>query len=362
MKSLITLMFSIAITVPTMGQLVINEVLYDPSNNALDGDANGDGVYSQEDDAFIEFVNTSSTNMDVSGYQLWDDTTNGRLRYVIPAGTWVPPNGALVIFGGGTLVGNFGGAVVLKTDSADGWNPNNSGEVIVFKDNTGKTILTFDSDALSNNPNESYTRYPDITGAFLQHGDTTSVLFSPGTMTDGTPFDTNYVVSSIAVQGQGGATMISVDGGTLQMEAVVMPTFAADTTVTWSVDDATVASISTTGLLTPAGNGSVWVKATANDGTGISDSVNITISNQTIGLAEEGNLSFTIYPNPVEDVLKVEADSPVENITIYSITGRVMTNLSVREGEVNVSELSAGTYIIRATVNGESVESRFIVK
>ncbi len=29
----------------SFGQMIINEVLYDPGNNALDGDANGDGIY-----------------------------------------------------------------------------------------------------------------------------------------------------------------------------------------------------------------------------------------------------------------------------------------------------------------------------
>jgi hypothetical protein len=31
-------------------------------------------------------------------------------------------------------------------------------------------ILSFDIEPLSNNPNESYTRNPDITGDFEQHG------------------------------------------------------------------------------------------------------------------------------------------------------------------------------------------------
>lgn len=345
-----------------MGQLIINEVLYDPSNNALDGDANGDGVYSQEDDSFIELINIGTTNFDASGYQLWDDTINGSLRFVVPQGTWVPPNGALVIFGGGTLVGNFGGCVIFKTDSASGWNPNNSGEVIVIKDNTGKTVLTFDSDALSNNPNESYTRFPDITGNFLQHGDTTSVLFSPGTRTDGTPFDTNYVVMSVSVQGAGGATTITTNGGTLQMEAMVMPTFAADTTVSWSVDDPMVATIDAAGLLTAAGNGVVTVTATANDGTGIADSAQITISNQGIGLDEEVANSLLVFPNPAQDVLNLEVEGQVNEVTIYSVEGRVVLQSEVMNNQVFVGELNAGVYILRTEVNGQSVETRFIKK
>lgn len=359
MKRLITLSICFMMTIPMMGQLIINEVLYDPSNNALDGDANGDGVYSQEDDSFIELVNVGTTNFDASGYQLWDDTVNGSLRFVVPTGTLVPPNGALVIFGGGTLTGTFGGAIVLKTDSASGWNPNNSGEVIVVKNANGSTVLTFDSDALSNNPNESYTRFPDITGAFLQHGDTTSVLFSPGTMTDGTPFNTDYVVSSLSVAGAGGASTITTNLGTLQMFANAMPAIAADTSVTWSVDDPAIATISSTGMLTAVSNGVVNVKAVANDGSMVQDSTDITISGQTIGLDEASAFGFTLYPNPVHDVLTVQADAEIEELSIFSVEGRLVKQLELTNGRVDVSDLSPGMYIMQARVNGEAVQSRF---
>ena len=173
--------------------LIINEVLYDPSNNALDGDANGDGVYEQEEDSFIEFINTDSVNYNAGGYQIWDDTINGQLRYTIPANTIIPPGGALVVFGGGNPTGSFGGAIVLTADTGVvGLSLTNSGEVIVIKNSQGKTVLTFDSDILSNNPNESYTRNPDLTGNFEQHGTNTSVLFSPGTMVNGTAFNTTF--------------------------------------------------------------------------------------------------------------------------------------------------------------------------
>ncbi len=180
-------------------QLIINEVLYDPSDSGLDGDANGDGVYDQEDDSFIEFVNIGPYDFDASGLQIWDDTTNGSLKYTVLPGTMVPPNGALVVFGGGTPTGTFGGALVQTASaSLNGLNFNNSGEVIIIKDANGNAILSFDSDALSNNPNESYTRNPDITGLFEQHNDNTPLLFSPGLRTDGTPFDTVSVSPPVA--------------------------------------------------------------------------------------------------------------------------------------------------------------------
>jgi len=93
------------------------------------------------------------------------------------------------------------------------------------------------------------------------------------------------LVTSIDVYGEGNVTTITVDGDSLQMHADVLPANATNPTVTWSVIDGTgTATIDTAGMLfatgTPAGNGTVWVKAEAIDGSGVADSVEITISNQ----------------------------------------------------------------------------------
>lgn len=169
-------------------QLVMNEVLYDPSNSGLDGDANGDGTYSQDDDSFVEIYNSSTSSFDMSGYQIWDDTTSGgTIQYTFPTNTSVPAQEAVVVFGGGTPTGPFGTSLVLN--AINGFNFNNSGEVIGIKDSSGAWVLFFDSDILSGNPNESYTRNPDITGVFEQHEDNTTLKFSPGTKIDGTSFN-----------------------------------------------------------------------------------------------------------------------------------------------------------------------------
>ncbi|WP_421752563.1 lamin tail domain-containing protein [Croceimicrobium sp.] len=362
MRKIFTLACLLFLGIQTQAQLVINEVLYDPSNNALDGDANGDGSYDQEGDSFIELYNSSSTNFDISGYQIWDDTTSGNLKFVFPANTWVPPHGVIVVFGSGPLVGNFGGAIVLSADtSADGLNLNNSGEVIAIRDANGTTVLTFDSDALSNNPNESYTRNPDITGAFEQHNDNFSVLFSPGTRVDGTPFDTNFVVSSIDVQGQGGADSIITLAGTLQMEAMVMPNFAADTTVSWSVPAGNgIATISATGLLTAVSNGSVVVTATANDGTGISGTDTIHISNQDIGLKELNQaFQMEIFPNPAHDQIQVKSPVQLDQIELYTLNGQLLMETKQADA-LNISNLAPGTYLLRAFGEGESASQLFV--
>ncbi len=189
-RFLFIFVFALLMAAHAQAQLIINEVLYDPSNTLLEGDANGDGVYSQTEDEFIEFVNTGNASLNLSGYQIWDDTLIGTLVYTIPAGTILPPQGALVVFGGGKPVGLFGGALVLADTGVSGLNLNNLGEVIAIKDSSGKTILTFNSDALSNNPNESYTRNPDLIGAFVQHTAINTFKYTPGRKVNGGSFIT----------------------------------------------------------------------------------------------------------------------------------------------------------------------------
>jgi len=169
--------------------LILNEVLYDPSNSGLEGDANGDGEYVHNEDEFVELVNVSNTNLDISGYELYDNANlaSGMPNHIVPAGTILGPMRAYVVFGGGIPTGNFGGAIV-HVASASVLNLNNASDTLTIKNEIGETLIVFDVEALSNNPNESYTRLPDICGEFVQHNSTSLGLFSPGTKSNGEPF------------------------------------------------------------------------------------------------------------------------------------------------------------------------------
>ena len=173
--------------------LIINEVLYDPPSG-IEGDANGDGIREAQEDEFIEFVNLGGT-IDLSGYTVHD---NAQERHVFPQGTILPSGGVLVLFGGGNPTGVFGNAIV-QTASAGILNMNNAGDFVTLYNTNGEVVLTFDIEPLSNNPNESYTRYPDLNlepGTdgilFYQHagiGEALGTFFSPGTRIDGTNFN-----------------------------------------------------------------------------------------------------------------------------------------------------------------------------
>ena len=174
--------------------LIINEVLYDPSNQGLDGDSNGDGQYVHDDDEFIEFVNLGGI-LDISGYTVHDAAQE---RHVFPEGTILPSGGVLVLFGGGNPTGAFGN-VIIQTATSGKLNMNNAGDFVTVYNTNGEVVLTFDVEPLSDNPNESYSRYPDLNlepdsegNLFYQHAsipDSAGTLFSPGTKVDGTSFN-----------------------------------------------------------------------------------------------------------------------------------------------------------------------------
>jgi hypothetical protein len=167
-------------------KLIINEVLYDPPSDII-GDANGDGTREAQEDEFIEFYNYGS-DLDISGWSVHD---NAQERHIFPEGTVIPEASALVLFGGGTPTGIFGGSIV-QVASEGILNMNNAGDFVTVYDINNISVLTFDIEPLSNNPDESYNRNPDITGEFEQHAgipEANGALFSPGTRVDGSNFN-----------------------------------------------------------------------------------------------------------------------------------------------------------------------------
>jgi hypothetical protein len=169
--------------------LLLNEVLYDPPAGT-DGDANGDGTRDANEDEFVELINVSNSNLDISGYEFYDNTNlnQGMPNHVVPQGTVLSSNQAYVVFGGGTINGDFGNAIV-HTASAAVLNLNNASDTLTIKNDSGEILILFDIEALSNNPDESYTRLPDICSAdFVQHNSASNGLFSPGKKVDGTLF------------------------------------------------------------------------------------------------------------------------------------------------------------------------------
>jgi len=180
---------------------VINEIHADVAGTG--GDANGDGTVSATQDEFVEIVNTTPSDLDISGWTLSD---GAGVRHTFPTGTIVTGGCAIVIFGGGTPTGAFGGAVV-QIASTGGLGLNNTGDTITLTDSVPTVRATVAYGAEGDN-NQSLTLDPDITGsAYVQHSVATGsggALFSPGTRIDGSQFAGCALELTIAqIQGDG---------------------------------------------------------------------------------------------------------------------------------------------------------------
>lgn len=76
--------------------IVINEILADAA-----GDANGDGIVNDQEDEFIELINTSEEeSVDLSGWSVGDP---GGLTFSFPEGFMLPPLKLVAVFGGGDV-------------------------------------------------------------------------------------------------------------------------------------------------------------------------------------------------------------------------------------------------------------------
>jgi hypothetical protein len=137
------------------GGIVINEILVDP-NGANNFDTDGNGTASDVDE-FVELYNTSSSAVDISGLELWDD---GKGQwFTFPPGSVLQPDArAAVVVGvqtGGSLPA--GGPDDLAFDAERG-SPliNNGGDNVVVYDPGNDEFIqaTYNGDAADDPPND----------------------------------------------------------------------------------------------------------------------------------------------------------------------------------------------------------------
>jgi hypothetical protein len=207
-------LFSI-ICATASAQLVLNEVLMDPATDAganMPGDANRDGVRSFDNDEFIEFVNTSGSALDITGYKIYDITNFALLpgtddpRHVVgdtdgddmaDVTISIPAGGIYVVFGGGDLTTIKAALPTVTFEQCTTLSLTGNGEVITVTDASGTVLITFDDDDIgfadgrldggvaetfniSAEANQSLTRFPASTGDFGYHLGLNGQYQSPG--------------------------------------------------------------------------------------------------------------------------------------------------------------------------------------
>ena len=82
----------------------------------------------------------------------------------------------------------------------------------------------------------------------------------------------------------------------------------------------------------------------------------------TQGVGEQSGNSVVIYPNPVKDVLTVEAKEAIGTVEIYNLMGALVYSQKdcANKVEIHTSDLNPGIYFIRLTNDKVSETRRFV--
>jgi len=90
---------------------------------------------------------------------------------------------------------------------------------------------------------------------------------------------------------------------------------------------------------------------------------NLAVTSSTLSIEDIVAKGFYYYPNPVENVLKMNANESINQISLYSILGREIKSSSQTglNAELDMSSLPSGTYFVRVVV-GESSGSFKVIR
>ncbi len=166
-------------------------------------------------------------------------------------------------------------------------------------------------------------------------------------------------VSSITLSA---ASAFVAPGLTLQIIATVAPADADDTSVTWSVEYGTgIALIDQSGLLTAVSNGTVTVIATANDGSGVTGTLVITVGDDT-SVTDPLAPRLTVYPNPVRETMHIVSDVVMNEIRLINVIGQMVYAASVDDKtfQLPVGDIKEGVYLVQITA-GDSVQIKRVI-
>jgi hypothetical protein len=172
-------------------------------------------------------------------------------------------------------------------------------------------------------------------------------------------------VASISVTGQGGLTNIKGIGGTLKMSAAIAPTNATDNTVTWSVSDATIASISKTGLLTAKKIGSVTVTAKAKDGSDNFGQVKITVGSvSSISTPTSSSLkvSLNLANRRFVDLQYDNSSNLISYSLADSLGKEVLKGTFTNKTTLDLRNYKPGIYFIKVKIDGKSEVQKLLVE
>ena len=85
------------------------------------------------------------------------------------------------------------------------------------------------------------------------------------------------------------------------------------------------------------------------------------VANETLSVASFQEKSVTIYPNPAQNILNINTNQPIENISITDINGRLVLKQDY-SSTIDISNISKGIYFLSLRLKNSTITKKIIIK
>lgn len=89
-------------------------------------------------------------------------------------------------------------------------------------------------------------------------------------------------------------------------------------------------------------------------GNDVSGNFGISAYDASLSTGSFDAASFKVYPNPVKDVLNLSYSSEITSVEVFNMLGQkvLVKELNVAQGQIDMSNLNSGNYIVKVTADG----------
>ncbi|WP_055443502.1 T9SS type A sorting domain-containing protein [Lacinutrix himadriensis] len=103
----------------------------------------------------------------------------------------------------------------------------------------------------------------------------------------------------------------------------------------------------------------VWSEVT---GRRLSNLFNVTLQESSLSVNDFSDIYFLMYPNPLREVLNFKSDMNVDFIEVYNLIGQNVKSITPNTslGQLDMSDLNAGLYIVKVKVNNNLATYKII--
>lgn len=215
--------------------------------------------------------------------------------------------------------------------------------------------------------------------AFLDSTETLEITFANNLLIANGEDDQNFVDFKLLKHDYANLTQNSFDNNVMNaISAFEITTNDTSASYTYESSEIVIEAIADSLIIATAENGMMYVKAggtsvfqkgtyqfaTVTDITGAYRDA----SNPCVGAYEASELmtpplslssvdinNFKLYPNPADEQVYFKGVSGVFNVSFYNLAGQVVKSQTAVQSSIDVSDLSAGLYYVKAT--GDEVQA-----